>query len=254
MAIAGHGRLDEVAGETTMKPWQEDGVQSLLTCESETELFQRLVDTAHGLGFDYVAYGIRLPLPVAMPKTFMLNNYPAAWQRRYQEKNYLVADPTVRLGMRTALPFLWSEDLFAPSRELWEDARSFGLCVGWVQSCRDPSGVSGMLTLARSYENLSEIELRDKTPGMSWLAQITHVGMARLLVPKLAPENKVSLSQREIQVLRWTAEGKTSNQVADILKISERTVNFHITNAVNKLGADNKTAAAIRAALLGMLY
>jgi LuxR family transcriptional regulator len=41
--------------------------------------------------------------------------------------------------------------------------------------------------------------------------------------------------------------------VADILRIAERTVNFHINNAVVKLNANNKTAAAIRAAVLGLL-
>lgn len=237
-----------------MSPWQDEGLQLLLQCESETALFERLVELGRGLGFEYVAYGIRMPLPVAAPKTFMVNNYPEMWQRRYQEQNYLLSDPTIRAGMRSSLPFLWSEELFDPARDLWDDARAAGLQVGWAQSCRDPTGVGGMLTLARSHEALTPEELRAKTPAMSWLAQIAHVGMSRILVPKMVPEAGVSLSNREVQVLRWTAEGKTSNEVADILKISERTVNFHINNAVTKLGAENKTAAAIRAALLGLLY
>ncbi len=68
------------------------------------------------------------------------------------------------------------------------------------------------------------------------------------------PEIAVKLSSREVAVLRWTAEGKTSSETSEILGISERTVNFHINNAVTKLNATHKTAAAIRAALLGMLY
>ncbi len=51
----------------------------------------------------------------------------------------------------------------------------------------------------------------------------------------------------------WTAEVKTSGEIAEILKISERTVNFHINNAIAKLDTPNKTAAAVRAALLGLL-
>ena len=89
---------------------------------------------------------------------------------------------------------------------------------------------------------------------MIWLVQLAHLGMARRLTPKLMPEAEVTLSKREIQVLRWTAEGKTSSEVADILRIAERTVNFHITNAIIKLNASNKTAAAIRASVLGLLY
>jgi len=58
---------------------------------------------------------------------------------------------------------------------------------------------------------------------------------------------------REKEVLRWTAEGKTAYEIGQILQVSERTVNFHINNVVNKLGASNKTQAAVKAATLGML-
>ena len=54
-------------------------------------------------------------------------------------------------------------------------------------------------------------------------------------------------------MLRWTADGKTTSEIADILNISERTANFHIANVITKLNAPNKTAAVIRAGMLGML-
>lgn len=88
---------------------------------------------------------------------------------------------------------------------------------------------------------------------MSWLAQAAHEGMAQLLVSKLMPGAAVDLSAREIEVLRWTAEGKTSRDVGEIMHIAERTVNFHVNNALIKLGTANKTAAAIKAAMLGLL-
>jgi DNA-binding CsgD family transcriptional regulator len=78
--------------------------------------------------------------------------------------------------------------------------------------------------------------------------------MARLLTPKLAPETQVALTSREKEVLRWTAEGKTSYEISQILDVSERTVNFHVNNAVAKLGTSNKTQAAVKATALGMLY
>jgi LuxR family transcriptional regulator len=62
-----------------------------------------------------------------------------------------------------------------------------------------------------------------------------------------------SLTDREIEVLRWTAEGKVSVDISDILGITERTVNFHICNCMKKLGATSKTSAAVQAALWGLL-
>jgi LuxR family transcriptional regulator, quorum-sensing system regulator SolR len=237
-----------------MKAWQEEQVQSLLSSASAEDLFQQLTIMAKGLGFDYCAYGIRMPLPISAPKTEMFNNYPVIWQKCYQAQNYLAVDPTVVRGSQSTMPFVWSDELFVTARNLWEDAKAHGLEFGWAQSCRDVQGISGMLTLSRSQENLSGSELLDKTAEMIWLVQLAHFGMARRLIPKLLPEAEVTLSKREIQVLRWTAEGKTSSEVADILRIAERTVNFHITNAVIKLNASNKTAAAIRASVLGLLY
>ncbi len=237
-----------------MKTWQEEQIQSLLNCDSATDLFERIQLLAHELGFDYCAYGIRMPLPISAPKTEMFNNYPSGWQTSYKAKNYLAIDPTIALGNQTTLPFIWSDKLFSSARDLWEDARAHGLEHGWVQSCRDAQGISGMLTLARSGEKLLTSELRAKTSELSWLAQTAHFGMSRCLTAKMLPEAGMTLSSREIEVLRWTSEGKTSSEVADILRIAERTVNFHINNAMVKLNANNKTAAAIRAAVLGLLY
>lgn len=61
------------------------------------------------------------------------------------------------------------------------------------------------------------------------------------------------LTAREVEVLRWTADGKTSGEIADIMNITEHTVNFHIKNSLVKLDASNKTAAVVKAAMTGLL-
>jgi LuxR family quorum-sensing system transcriptional regulator SolR len=236
-----------------VKTWQEDQLQALQSIQCEHQIFERIISFANDLDFGHCAYGFRVPLPLSNPKTVMFNNYPAAWQVRYQAQNYLAIDPTVQHGMHSLLPIIWTDDLFNPARDLWMEARSFGLRIGWAQSIRDINGVVGMLTLARPSEPLTQPELESKGFKMAWLAQVAHVVMSRFLTPKLMPEVKAKLSNREIEVLRWTAEGKTSSDISYILNVSERTINFHIQNSVTKLNAPNKTAAAIRAAMLGML-
>ncbi|GAB6039848.1 LuxR family transcriptional regulator [Endothiovibrio diazotrophicus] len=236
-----------------MEGWREEQLHALLTLADEQELFDVLTRLAHGLGFEYCAYGLRTPLPASRPRVVLLNNYPTEWQSRYQEMGYLSIDPTVVHGMRSSLPLLWTDDTFASARALWEDAHSFGLRYGWAQSSRDASGVGGLLTLARSDGPLTEQELRTKAPRMIWLTQLAHIGMSRCITPKLLPDVSPHLTDRELTVLRWTADGKTSSDIAEILNISERTVNFHINNAVEKLGTANKLAAAVKAAVLGML-
>lgn len=237
-----------------MERWKEEQAHALLSISNEDELFLTITKMTQELGFEYCAYGIRSPFPISRPKFITFNNYPPKWQTRYRERNYIGIDPTVSHGMRSPLPVIWSDRIFSSTKELWEEARSFGLQVGWAQSSRDANGVGGMLSLARSGEAISQAELRKNELRMSWLSQSCHIGMSAILTHRLMPKINAALSNREIEVLKWTAEGKTSGEISDILNVSERTINFHVANAMDKLNAVNKTAAVILAAMTGMLY
>ncbi len=69
-------------------------------------------------------------------------------------------------------------------------------------------------------------------------------GIARTgLWPKLA-----GLNDREVEVLTWVARGKTSAEIAQIIGLTKRTIDFHIDNARTKLGAATRTEAVIKAA------
>jgi len=69
-------------------------------------------------------------------------------------------------------------------------------------------------------------------------------GIARTgLWPKLP-----GLNDREVEVLTWVARGKTSAEIAQIISLTKRTVDFHIDNAREKLGAATRTEAVIKAA------
>jgi len=59
---------------------------------------------------------------------------------------------------------------------------------------------------------------------------------------------RVRLNDREIEALTWAARGKTSAEIASILGLSKRTVDFHLDNARAKLNAATRTEAVIKAA------
>ena len=69
-------------------------------------------------------------------------------------------------------------------------------------------------------------------------------GVARSEIwPKLA-----MLNDREVETLTWVARGKTSAEIAQILGLTKRTVDFHIDSARTKLGAVTRTQAVVKAA------
>jgi len=59
----------------------------------------------------------------------------------------------------------------------------------------------------------------------------------------------VSLNEREVETLTWAARGKTSAEIAVILGLSKRTIDFHLDNARNKLGVATRIEAAVKAAI-----
>lgn len=67
------------------------------------------------------------------------------------------------------------------------------------------------------------------------------------------PALAVALSEREIETLVWSARGKTSGEIASILGLSKRTVDFHIDNARQKLGVATRIEAVIKAAAAGII-
>jgi DNA-binding CsgD family transcriptional regulator len=65
--------------------------------------------------------------------------------------------------------------------------------------------------------------------------------------PEPAALESLGLTRREAEVLAWVALGKTNAEIADILQMRPRTVHKHLDHVFDKLGVENRTAAAARA-------
>jgi DNA-binding response OmpR family regulator len=79
------------------------------------------------------------------------------------------------------------------------------------------------------------------------LAAIITARLAGVARTGLLPKT-IALNDREVEVLTWAARGKTSAEIAKILDLTKRTVDFHIDNARGKLGAATRTEAVLKAA------
>jgi DNA-binding NarL/FixJ family response regulator len=96
-------------------------------------------------------------------------------------------------------------------------------------------------------------------PKDEMLAVIRSVHSGRRHVPsevaaRLAEHmGEEDLTSRELDVLRLMRDGHRNKQIADKLCIAETTVNFHIKNLVDKLGANDRTHAVTIAIRRGLL-
>ena len=84
------------------------------------------------------------------------------------------------------------------------------------------------------------------------LDAIIHARLSRVARLDVWPKT-VELNDREVETLTWAARGKTSAEIAQILNLAKRTVDFHIDNARIKLGAATRVEAAIKAATVRLI-
>ena len=73
------------------------------------------------------------------------------------------------------------------------------------------------------------------------------------LLKRALAESRSPLSPRELECLSLAFQGMTARKTGEILCCSERTVTFHLANAMGKLKVDNKMAAVQRACWIGLL-
>ena len=78
------------------------------------------------------------------------------------------------------------------------------------------------------------------------LVEIIAARLARVARTALWPR-QVNLTDRELETLTWAARGKTSSEIALILGLTKRTVDFHIDNARIKLNTTTRMHAAVKA-------
>jgi NarL family two-component system response regulator LiaR len=96
--------------------------------------------------------------------------------------------------------------------------------------------------------------IRAAAKGQSILeSQVASKIMNRFRQPKPAAEPHEELTDREMEVLRLIAAGKSNQEVADDLFIGVKTVKFHVTNVLAKLGVEDRTQAAIYAFKHGLV-
>lgn len=236
-----------------MNSWRSDCLGRILSAPSTDALLAELRTIVTGLGFDYCTYVLTAPVPLTQPRMIWSSNYPGAWLERYQARNYLAVDPTIRQASAHPQPVVWSSDAGRSQPEFWEEAQGFGVRHGWTMMTRGPHMTTGLLSLARSHDAITTAELDANEMRLVWLAnQMQGILDTQSLGPGLA-EPAPQLTNREREVLRWSADGKTAEETGTILGITERTVTYHVTSAMEKLDTTNKTQAVAKALLLKLI-
>lgn len=169
----------------------------------------------------------------------MVEDWPSEWHRRYFSRDYAQFDPVARHCFRTMDPFAWDE---APvraddvrGRRVMDEATEFGLANGFCVPVHTADGSQGCVSFGG---DRVELDPADKL-ALHMIAIYAH-GRLRKFYRRWQFEPIRRLSPREIEILQWTSQGKTSSDVADLLGVAEITIVKHISSAQRKLGTLNR--------------
>lgn len=221
-------------------------------------LREALEDFVRETGFRFYTYisgkviaGRRITNFDPREKPFHLTNVPGAWEDRYSRNRYYDHDPIMLFALYNMMPESWStivrRDRLTPKQQrIVSDAQDAGMRDGIIVPVHGPGGEFAVLSLSHSETG--------KQVGSNVTADEAYVHMFALrfhsIVRKLrdpaGAEAPADLTNREIDVLFWTAEGKSTWDISQILGISEATVNFHISSAKRKLGVHSKPHAVAK--------
>lgn len=89
--------------------------------------------------------------------------------------------------------------------------------------------------------------------GETWLSPAVADNVVEYTAGNLLSPSKHHLTIREVEVLRLLMDGKSNKDIAMALVISERTVESHVTNILDKMGATSRLEAALLARNVGII-
>jgi DNA-binding CsgD family transcriptional regulator len=220
--------------------------------EADDRFIRFLDDVCQRFEFDHASYATFNPVSGAVQG---FANYRTDWVMHYTRKNLHRIDPTIHMGRKAIAPVDWSRLEKSPHfRSVFANAPDFGVSErGLTVPVRGPYGDVGLFSVTRDCTDAEWHSLKKQVMGNLQTAAVhmhdnvmsSNLSMSALHLP--------ALSVREREILQWVAEGKSQQDIGDILAISHRTVEVHLRSARSKLGALSTAQAVGRAVGLGLV-
>ena len=233
----------------------DEFVDCLHSAHTEDD-FRRIGErAANALGFRWFAY-----LGQRANGSNLISSYPKSWTSHYFREGYHNIDPVLQETRNTSRVFLWDgrearSAKSAKERRLFDDALSFKIRTGLTIRIPSSQNQFAAFTLAADDRSLGLDRFIETSQDMLEMVGLTyHAHVSAKIGRTSAGDGAISpLTQRERQCLAWISDGKTMQDIAELLDVTPRGVKFHLDNARRNLAAltlPHAVALAFRQGLL----
>ncbi|WP_085687837.1 MULTISPECIES: LuxR C-terminal-related transcriptional regulator [unclassified Pseudomonas] len=237
-----------------MEQWIASQIKQLTRATCIESAYPILANFSRNIGFRFCAVSITSTQRSPPIKPFNINNYPAHFKQLDLENNFNETNPIESHCNHSMLPIIWCQEMFLKAPQLWQALEDHGLQHGWSQSFHhEESGLCSVISLVRPNCPISPLELYEHFGYMFYIASHLSDLFARTLPARPPGLQQPRLSQRELEVLKLCASGKTAWEAGRVLNIAERTVSYHISKIMAKLNVCNKISAVRVATQAGLI-
>ncbi|MDH4413082.1 MAG: LuxR C-terminal-related transcriptional regulator [Rhizobium sp.] len=221
--------------------------QDIGSCQNRADLIDSWSRAAREYGLDYVTLAAaptahdRLLAPLVRETTL-----PSDYCREFDRMEFLRHCPTVPHISRSIMHNQWT---IGPEGT----TPSFDCPAEFAALMRKFRLISGILFSMNSVDGSRFVVRYDGDRGPLAMPEVNELSMLSIQAfdvfdrLRRTASNTIVLSARELEVVRWTAQGKTSLEIGQILSLSDHTVNAYMTNAIRKLDCVNRTQLVAKA-------
>lgn len=178
---------------------------------------------------------------------------PTGYTENYTSCGWDKIDPIIQLIASVRQPIHWQDirertPITPRQRQFLDECQELGVHSGITIPLHGPGPDVDLISISLRDEK------RIENAKFRFLYTLTSQYHLRLYELTDAPEVCYKpLTPREVECLRWCKEGKTNWEIGEIMMISEKTVEFHVSSLIKKLGASNRISAVIKGIYKGIV-
>lgn len=225
--------------DSQIKIWQQDDVKGI------SDVLRAITDhydfSGFCLAFDRQESG-------DINQFARMHDWPEPWIDEYQHLKLYEKDPHPHLVKARASPYTWNCESFAPQSAagyVFNVAFQYGLRAGLIIPLRLSTGIHAL-----SLHSSEKAVRHDAGSVMALCLLATTVTDRYLEITSSAvhdghdqEEKLEALSEIQREMLRWMAIGKTNWEIATILSVPKRTVDYHVASILKKLDVTSRLQA-----------
>ncbi len=226
-------------------------IEQLKSSKDLRSIKNTLIEARQHLEFEYVLFGTQLAQSFYCLDNLIVSDYPKEWMDVYAANAYMTIDPIVHHCCQSQTPYCWdnfSKVTDPDGIKMLDEGASYGLVGGVSVGMHNHNGATSIFTLASS-RVIKEGSNRYFTASifLSSLLPYLYSAVVRLSEYESVTNTYSDLTKREVDCLRWSAEGKNTGEIAEILSIKDTTVAFHFKNLMKKLQVNSRNQAISQA-------